>query len=411
MMDDYSSTYDYKDIIDTSLENRGLRVSFSVITSECMESDWSFARDLAAKGHEFINHSWSHTSPKEWTDHATIALQIDSSQAMIERNIPNNRCLFFAFPYDDRLDPVIDSLRIRKYIGARGGWFRKLNADQIDPFKCHFDGYSPSKFIYQSLNEWVNSAIIGGSWAIREVHNIIDCGYEPVPLEEFLDHLDFCKKKIEDGELWMAPVQEVVQYIMERNNFSVSVINVDSTRLEFEINTDAETINPSSLIENSFYNYPLTILLNLPDEHVTSSLEISQGEKRLDYFYESQDSVRFDVLPWGENIRVEFLSVTKTPVITADTPTRFQLNQNYPNPVSSTTRIPVIIPSECRTNVSIYNLHGQKIHTLADETLLQGKHDLLWDIRDIPANIYNGVFLYKMQTPEYSETKRLIIQR
>ncbi len=62
-------------------------------------------------------------------------------------------------------------------------------------------------------------------------------------------------------------------------------------------------------------------------------------------------------------------------------PTQFDLSQNYPNPFNNETRIVYSVAKISRVELTIYNVIGQKIHTLIDEVKSSGKiqHQLGWE--------------------------------
>ncbi len=57
----------------------------------------------------------------------------------------------------------------------------------------------------------------------------------------------------------------------------------------------------------------------------------------------------------------------------------FVLDQNYPNPFNPTTLIPFELNQNAKVTLEIYNLMGQKVVTLLDETLSAGRHQARWD--------------------------------
>ena len=70
---------------------------------------------------------------------------------------------------------------------------------------------------------------------------------------------------------------------------------------------------------------------------------------------------------------------------------------NYPNPFNPTTTIEFSLPSDSEVTISIYNLKGQKLKTIINQSLPKGKHQTLWngiDNRDKPVS--SGVYFYKL---------------
>jgi len=84
---------------------------------------------------------------------------------------------------------------------------------------------------------------------------------------------------------------------------------------------------------------------------------------------------------------------------------------NYPNPFNPTTMIKFTTENtEINTEMIIYNLKGQKVKTLINNKLDEGSHQVVWDGRDDNENaLSSGVYFYKLQAGNYSETKKMIL--
>lgn len=83
---------------------------------------------------------------------------------------------------------------------------------------------------------------------------------------------------------------------------------------------------------------------------------------------------------------------------------------SYPNPFSQTSAIDIQAKRAQHIQVAIYNLKGQLIKTLADETFAQGMHNISWDGRDQNGNkCSNGVYFYKVVTPKKTFSSKTIL--
>ncbi len=90
----------------------------------------------------------------------------------------------------------------------------------------------------------------------------------------------------------------------------------------------------------------------------------------------------------------------------------FKLYQNYPNPINQETSISFSIPINNFLELSIYNIKGQKINQLVNEFYSKGTHQIIWDGTDMSGkNVKNGIYLYRLETKGYSETKKMILLR
>ncbi|MCF8299274.1 MAG: T9SS type A sorting domain-containing protein, partial [Saprospiraceae bacterium] len=90
--------------------------------------------------------------------------------------------------------------------------------------------------------------------------------------------------------------------------------------------------------------------------------------------------------------------------------TEAALYSNYPNPFNPTTTISFALPAESEVSISIYNIKGQKVKTLINEVYEKGQHKIIWDgLNASGKQAASGVYLYNMQTKDYSSTKKMLM--
>jgi len=88
-------------------------------------------------------------------------------------------------------------------------------------------------------------------------------------------------------------------------------------------------------------------------------------------------------------------------------PTEYGLKQNYPNPFNPSTIIEFSVPKKEYVTLRIYNLLGQEVATLASEEFKPGSYTFSWD-----AVAYaGGIYFYKLEARNYSETRKMILMK
>lgn len=89
--------------------------------------------------------------------------------------------------------------------------------------------------------------------------------------------------------------------------------------------------------------------------------------------------------------------------------TGFQLNQNYPNPFNAGTTISFTAPDGGGPVIlEVYNVRGQLVKTLADQTVSGGTHEFTWDGTGTDGNtVASGIYLYRLKAGDYVETKKM----
>ena len=91
-------------------------------------------------------------------------------------------------------------------------------------------------------------------------------------------------------------------------------------------------------------------------------------------------------------------------------PTKFALHGNYPNPFNPSTTFSFDLPQQATAEVTIWNLLGQEVRTLHQGELPAGTHDITFDGRDnLGAAVPSGVYFYRLRTPGYVATKKMML--
>jgi hypothetical protein len=92
--------------------------------------------------------------------------------------------------------------------------------------------------------------------------------------------------------------------------------------------------------------------------------------------------------------------------------TSYRLEQNYPNPFNPSTSIQYYIPSSSEVKIEVYNLLGSKITSLFEGKQSAGNHTVTWNGTDRYGNpVASGIYFYKLSTPNFSETKKMMLMK
>ncbi len=88
-------------------------------------------------------------------------------------------------------------------------------------------------------------------------------------------------------------------------------------------------------------------------------------------------------------------------------PQEYRLEQNYPNPFNGQTVISYQVPVEGSVNLVLYDILGRVVRTLVDGVLPVGRYTATIDGDGLPS----GVYLYRLRTSSFTETKKLTVMR
>jgi len=88
-------------------------------------------------------------------------------------------------------------------------------------------------------------------------------------------------------------------------------------------------------------------------------------------------------------------------------PTVFALEQNYPNPFNPSTMISYSVPQNSFVTLKVYDIIGNEVATLVNQTQSAGKYDVRFDA----SSLSNGVYLYSIKTDNFTSTKKMILMK
>ncbi len=86
-------------------------------------------------------------------------------------------------------------------------------------------------------------------------------------------------------------------------------------------------------------------------------------------------------------------------------PTDFALYQNYPNPFNPQTTIKYAVKTASQVRLAVYNVLGQEVTVLVDETKQIGIHSVVFDA----SKLSSGIYYYQLNTGQGSFTKKMMV--
>jgi len=89
----------------------------------------------------------------------------------------------------------------------------------------------------------------------------------------------------------------------------------------------------------------------------------------------------------------------------------FKLSQNFPNPFNPVTTIEFHVPVRTFVSINIYDLLGNEITTMLNKEVAEGIHEVNFDASSVAGGLPSGLYFYKIDAANYSETKKMILLR
>ncbi|KPK95574.1 hypothetical protein AMJ80_04825 [bacterium SM23_31] len=114
---------------------------------------------------------------------------------------------------------------------------------------------------------------------------------------------------------------------------------------------------------------------------------------------EFSDIANHELIKLGKN-NEKFLSEAENTI-----PENFKLMYNYPNPFNPVTTISFQIPEASKVTLVVYDILGREVTRLIDGNLHAGYHSATWNA----STAASGIYIYRLQAGEFSNTKRMLL--
>jgi len=213
---------------------------------------WPQLLAASKNGHEIASHTVTHTDLSTMTV-ANQDVELKNSQATINTNITNAKCVTIAYPNCN----IGDLTTIKKYyIAGRicSGQIVAATPSDFYNISSNICGNTGSLQTAQNFNDKVSSALTAKGWCVFLIHGVDgDGGYSPTQSTEISSHLAYMNTNI--ANYWIGTFGNVVKYIKERNAASL---------VETTISKDSLQAVVTQTIDSSIYNVPVTFRRVMP---------------------------------------------------------------------------------------------------------------------------------------------------
>jgi peptidoglycan-N-acetylglucosamine deacetylase len=270
---------------------RGFKITLFTVPNWLPGGSWAPAQNAALHGNEIASHTVTHPRLPELSA-GQQTNELADSQAAINAHVTNQSCVTLAYPYCVEGDEAITR---QYYIAARGCSGQLVprtpaNFLNISSFVCGPEGSVKTP---QDFNRLADRAAAAGGWCVYLIHAIDnDKGYSPLPSATLQASVDYLSTH--PDKFWVETFGNVVRYIKERDAASVKETASGDDRITLQVTDD---------LNNSIYNYPLTLRRPLPADWPAAV--ISQNRQPVGTQLVTVHSTRcvmFDIVPNGGDI-------------------------------------------------------------------------------------------------------------
>jgi len=96
----------------------------------------------------------------------------------------------------------------------------------------------------------------------------------------------------------------------------------------------------------------------------------------------------------------------------AGLPADYCIEQNAPNPFNPTTSISFALPERAQVVLEVYNILGERVRTLVNQSLPAGYHSVTFDgASDNAEKLASGIYLYVMRAGAFAQSRKMLLMK
>lgn len=220
-----------------------LPLTWFVITETAINGNqWTSFQNLANEGHSIQSHSVTHDP--SYTDQE-YHYEYEQSQIDVNQNITGQWAGVLAFPGNGQ--PFRPDIAKDYYLGARGVTGTPNKANEIVYLETKStSGYINEDYIDSILYgtsgvSWLGNNTFLRGWLCTHFHTVTN----KTATEADLQNID-----AERSQLWIGTFYDMIRFVQERDTATVTVNSVNTNQITFDL---------TDWMDDSIYNYPLTV--------------------------------------------------------------------------------------------------------------------------------------------------------
>ena len=91
-------------------------------------------------------------------------------------------------------------------------------------------------------------------------------------------------------------------------------------------------------------------------------------------------------------------------------PRVFTIYQNHPNPFNPITMISYDLPENAMVSITIYDIMGRSIRSLANSRQTAGYRSIQWNAtNNLGEPVSAGMYIYMIQAGQFRQTKKMVL--
>ncbi len=422
--DGYITDYEYAAPV---LNNFGYKGTFYLITGSLTDTlpaiwrygTWQQFKELHNEGFEIGSHTVTHPyltqlEPGDTLTPHTIEYELYHSKKVIDSIFTDTKCITFAYPYVDYDSTVVGIVK-KYYQSARGmaaytnpqnlqgNEYFTLSSKEID-FDLPRNTLEDDEDEFVDATNWLQNSIDSSGWAIIMIHEVFPFDSIQAALAQnswypmSVEWLTQLCGWIQNKNIWVGTVAEVTKYVRERECASYNIVSQSN---------DSLSLNLTDTLDNSIYNFPLTLDIPVPDNW--NAVFVYQNGNLMESHLLTVGGIkiaRTNVIPDGGEVLVTNSQVLSAQNNKNNGPGNFTLYQNYPNPFNPTTSIKFTLPQAQAVTLKVYDVLGREVKDLIDNKFYSaGSHEVNFNASDLSS----GLYIYRIATNKYTAVKKMML--
>ena len=144
---------------------------------------------------------------------------------------------------------------------------------------------------------------------------------------------------------------------------------------------------------------------------ISSTNSFGNYKTNIDWDFNGYIKSGININDTSKTIKGNFINLLRNPMSVRNdladnnSSLKYELFQNFPNPFNPSTQIEFSLSQRSKVTLNVYNIIGQLVASLINESLEAGSHIVTFNGKNLPS----GVYIYKLLSNNFVKTKKMML--